>query len=134
MKKTNILFVSTVICAVCILSVAAQSDSTPTGITPARARSLVGAAVGLVSVIVGGLAWGRSVGYIGKGSGRAGAIVALVSGMIGIVLSVVHLAGSTGFGTGGGRAGAIVALVLSLIGAALGGFALSRSRDARSSH
>lgn len=49
-------------------------------------------------------------------------------GLIGMVLSVVHLAGSTGFGTGGGRAGAIVALVLAVIGIGLGGLALARSR------
>ena len=54
-------------------------------------------------------------------------------GLIGMVLSVVHLGTSTsGFGTGGGRAGAIVALVLALIGMSLGGLALARSRRSRS--
>jgi hypothetical protein len=70
---------------------------------------------------------------IGNGNGRAGAIVALVLGLIGMVLSVVHLGSSTGgFGTGSGRAGAIVALVLGLIGMNLGGLALARSRRSRS--
>ena len=95
------------------------------GTTPARARALVGAVVGLISLIIGGIALARS-GRVG--SGRTGAIVALVLGVLGLILSVVHLAGSTGFGTGGGRAGAIVALVLALIGTSLGGLALSRSR------
>ena len=59
--------------------------------------------------------------------------MALVLGLIGMVLSVVHLGSSTGgFGTGSGRAGAIVALVLGLIGMNLGGLALARSRRSRS--
>ena len=94
-------------------------------ITSGRARALVAAAVGLISLIIGGLALLRS-------AGRFGAIVALVLGLIGIILSVVHLTSYTGgFGTGGGRAGAIVALVLSLIGIGLGGFALARPRVSR---
>jgi hypothetical protein len=103
------------------------------GITNGRARAIVAAVVGLISLVVGGLALARSAGRIGAGNGRAGAIVALVLGLIGMVLSVVHLGSSTGgFGTGSGRAGAIVALVLGLIGMNLGGLALARSRRSRS--
>ena len=109
------------------------TDSTPVpiGITLGRARALVAVAVGLISLVVGGLARARS-GRIGAGNGRAGTIVALVLGLIGMVLSVVHLGSSStgGFGTGGGRAGAIVALAL--IGANLGGLALARSRRSHS--
>jgi hypothetical protein len=102
------------------------------GITKGRARALVAIVVGLISLVVGGLALARSSGRIGSGNGRAGAIVALVLGLIGMVLSVVHLGNSTGgFGTGSGRAGAIVALVLGLIGINLGGLALARSRRSR---
>src|SRR5215472_7575459 len=64
------------------------------GITNGRARALVAAVVGLISLVIGGLALARSAGRIGAGSGRAGAIVALVAlvlGLIGMVLSVVHL-------------------------------------------
>jgi hypothetical protein len=101
-------------------------------ITSGRARSLVAVAVGLISLVIGGLALMRSTRRIGTGSGRAGAIVALGLGLIGMVLSVVHLGRSTGgFGTGSGRAGAIVALVLGLIGVNLGGLALARSRRSR---
>jgi hypothetical protein len=101
------------------------------GITSGRARALVAVVVGLISLVVGGLALAGSAG-IGTGNGRAGAIVALVLGLIGMVLSVLHLAQSTGgFGTGSGRAGAIVALVLGLIGMNLGGLALARSRRSR---
>lgn len=91
-------------------------------VTSGRARAMVIAGVGLISLIIGGLALARA------GSGRAAAIVALVLGLIGVILSVVHLGGSTGFGTGGGRAGAIVGLVLGLIGTSLGGLAFARSR------
>ena len=102
------------------------------GITNGRAKAIVAAVVGLISLVVGGLALARSSGRIGAGNGRAGAIVALVLGLIGMVLSVVHLGNSTGgFGTGSGRAGAIVALVLGLIGMNLGGLALARSRRSR---
>jgi hypothetical protein len=105
------------------------------GITNGRARAIVAALVGLISLFVGGLALARSAGRIGTGNGRAAAIVALVLGLIGMVLSVVHLGSSTGgFGTGSGRAGAIVALVLGLIGMNLGGVALARSRRSRSTN
>jgi hypothetical protein len=103
------------------------------GITNGRARALVAALVGLISLVTGGLALARSAGRIGNGNGRTVAIVALVLGLLGMVLSVVHLGTSTGgFGTGSGRAGAIVALVLGLIGLNLGGLALARSRRSRS--
>jgi Family of unknown function (DUF6223) len=98
-------------------------------ITTGRAKALVAAVVGLISLIIGGLALARSAGRIGTGNARAGAIAALVVGLIGMVLSVVHLGTSTGgFGSGSGRAGAIVGLVLGLIGMNLGGLALARSR------
>jgi uncharacterized protein DUF6223 len=103
------------------------------GTTKGRARAIGAAVVGLISLVVGGLALARSAGRIGTGNGRAGAIVALMLGLIGMVLSVVHLGNSTGgFGTGSGRAGAIVALVLGLIGINLGGLALARSSRSRS--
>jgi hypothetical protein len=102
-------------------------------ITTGRARAIVAAVVGLISLVIGGLALARSAGRIGAGNGRAGAIVALALGLIGMVLSVAHLGSSTGgFGTGSGRAGAIVALALGLIGMNLGGLALARSRRSRS--
>ena len=98
------------------------ADAPAGAITSGRAQSLVAVAVGLISVVIGGVALRSSR----TGNGRASAILALVLGLISIALSVVHLANSTGFGTGGGRAGAIVALVLGLIGTILGGLARSR--------
>jgi hypothetical protein len=103
-------------------SVGATSDvdsPVPSGITPGRARSLVGAALGLISLILGWRAAGR------PGKGRSLAIAALVLGLICIILSIVHLVTTVGgLGTGGGKAGAIVALVLGLVGMILGGLAL----------
>ena len=97
------------------------------GITAGRAKSLAGGAVALISVIIGGLAIRRSKKQIGHG-GRTGAIVALVFGAIGVILSLLHLGTSAGavFGSGSGKAGAIVSLVLGLTGMVLGGRALSR--------
>ncbi len=88
---------------------------------------MVVAVVGLISLVIGGRALARSAGR----NGRTLAIVAVVLGLIGMVLSVVHLSGSTGFGNGGGRAGAIVALVLAFAGTSLGGLALARARRSR---
>jgi hypothetical protein len=101
-------------------------------ITTGRARAMVAAAVGLISVIIGGFALSRSRARTGGSNWRVSGILAVVPGLIGMVLSVMHLGTSTGgFGTGGGRAGAIVALVLSLIGINLGGLVLARSRRSR---
>lgn len=150
MKRNGILTGLIAACAVCVISITSYSQTSlrsnkPTAaiessidiysaslgfdikpaageITSGRARALVGAVMGLISLVVGGVAVARS-------SGRALAIAALLLGLIGMILSVVHLGTSTGgFGTGGGRAGAIVGLVLSLIGTSLGGLALARSR------
>lgn len=93
-------------------------------ITTQRARALLAVAVGLISAAIGAVAFVRS----GRGSGSVAAAIALVLGLIAAVLSVIHIAGSTGFGTGGGRAGAIVALVLALAGIVLAGVAFTRSR------
>jgi hypothetical protein len=93
------------------------------GITLGRAQSLVGLAVGLISVVVGMLAGAR----------RGRAIVALVLALIGIAFSGLHVATAGPIGTGSGRLGAIVALAVALIGAVLGGRVLARAnRDTRS--
>lgn len=101
-------------------------------LTAGRTRALVAAGVGLISLIIAGMALARSRQPSATGSARSMGIVALILGLLGIVLSVIHLGTSTGgFGTGSGRAGAIVALVLGLVGVNLGGLALARARRAR---
>jgi Family of unknown function (DUF6223) len=96
------------------------------GITPGRAATILPAMLGLLSITIGWLAHSRL--GIRYGSRRIKAIVALVAGLIGIVLSGIHLAQASGaFGTGSGRLGAIVALVLGIIGIALSGRILARN-------
>jgi hypothetical protein len=99
------------------------------------AASGIGTGSGRTGAIVAGVVGLISV-VIGRlalsrriGSGRTGAIIAIVAGLTGIILGVLHLARSSGgFGTGNGRAGAIVAIVVGLIGMILGRLALARSR------
>ena len=76
------------------LGFAADLTDGAIGITNGRARALVAAVVGLISLVVGGLALARSAGRIGIGNGRAGAIVALVLGLIGMNLGGLALARS----------------------------------------
>jgi hypothetical protein len=63
-------------------------------LTAGRARAIVAAVVGLISLVIGGQALARSTGRIGTGNGRAGAIVALVLGLIGMNLGGLALARS----------------------------------------
>jgi hypothetical protein len=98
------------------------------GITPGRAATILPALMGLSSVVIGWLALSRSADRMG--SRRFKAIVALILGLIGMILSGLHLVRATGdIGTGSGRLGAIVSLVLGLIGMILGGLALIRIRQ-----
>jgi hypothetical protein len=90
-----------------------------------RLGAIVAALVGLIGVVIGGLAL-RSARRIG--TGRSGAIVALVAGLIGMALGgLVVATADGGIGTGNGLGGGIVALVVGLIGMVLGGLALARS-------
>ncbi len=100
------------------------------GVTAGRARALLGAAAGLVSLVAGW--WARRVAKRG-GSGRTGAMAAVVFGLTGIILSLIHLTASAGavFGSGSGKAGAIVALVLSGTGLIFGWLALRRKGGMR---
>ncbi|OQP60968.1 hypothetical protein A3860_04375 [Niastella vici] len=92
-----------------------------------RLASIILGMVGFISLVIGRQALARSTGPIG--SRRPKAMAALLVGLTGVALSVLHLALSTGgFGTGSGKLGAIVALVLGLAGAVLGMIALVRSR------
>jgi hypothetical protein len=94
-----------------------------------RTVPTMAAVLGLISVVVGGLALARSAGRLGVGNGRAGAIAGLALGLISAVIGGLHTANSAGgFGTGNGLAGAVVALALGLVGMVLGGLALARSR------
>lgn len=93
-------------------------------ITAGRLLSIMTGVIGLTSIFIGRKALTHSAKRIGPAKSKA--VTGLVLGLIGIIVSIIHLSGSTGFGTGGGRAGAIVALVAGLIGTILSGLALSR--------
>ncbi|MEU8300540.1 DUF6223 family protein [Micromonospora sp. NPDC048909] len=96
-----------------------------------RLGASVAAVVGLIGVVIGGLALARPATRIGTANGRGGAVVALVAGLIGIVLGGLVVATSDGgIGTGNGRGGAFVALVVGVVGIVLGGLALARARRA----
>jgi hypothetical protein len=96
-------------------------------ITSARLATIVYFVVGLSGVIIGAWALASSARSIGRR--RPGAIVALVAGLVGMLLSGLHLASSTSMGTGSGRLGAIVSLVVGFIGMVLGGLAFVRVRQ-----
>ncbi|MGN9805630.1 DUF6223 family protein [Micromonospora sp. L32] len=97
-------------------------------LTAGRFWSLVAALLGLVGVVIGGLALARSAGRIGTGTGKGGAIVALAAGLAAAVIGGLVVAGADGGpGTGGGIVGGFVALVVGLIAMVLGGLGLARS-------
>jgi len=115
-----------------VLVAAQVSDSAATtihGATPRRLWATAVAVLGLGGVVMGGLALRRSVG---RGKGKKGAILALLSGLIAAVNGGLNLAVATGgLGSGNGVAGGAAALVLGLIAMALGGLALARSHRSR---
>lgn len=133
MFKNNRSYFSLFFCTVLTLVAAAQvwaqpPDPTSYGMTSGRLVTSSAALLGLIGVIVGGLAFFRPSGRFGTASGPFGAIIALAAGLIGAVVGGIKAATATGIGTGGGLAGAVVAVVLGLIAIALGGLALARSR------
>jgi hypothetical protein len=99
------------------------------GATPRRIWATASAVLGLVGVVIGGLALRTSVAHIGPGKGRKAAIVALVAGLIAAVNGGLNLAVATGgLGSGNGVVGGAAALVLGVISMALGWLALARAR------
>jgi hypothetical protein len=105
-----------VIAAVCLLWVTPASAAGGIGIGSGRLIPSVAALVGLMGVVLGGVALSRSAGRIGIAAGVAGLISVIVGG-----LHSVNSAG--GIGTGNG----LVAMVGGLISMVLGGLALARS-------
>jgi hypothetical protein len=98
------------------------------GLGSGRVVPTVAAAVGLVGVVLGGLALKRSA----KGVGRLGAAGAAVAGLISLSVGGLHAANSAGgVGTGNGLAGARVAIALGLIAVILGGVSWYRSHPCK---
>ncbi|MGH3389612.1 MAG: DUF6223 family protein [Actinomadura sp.] len=116
-----------------VTSAAAHTSAQPADVgaytlTFDRAWATAAALLALTGAVIGGLALARSIRRIGNG-GRNGAIVALASGLIAVVLGVLNLAVADGGpGTGNGVVGGAIALLLGLTAMVLGGLGLARSR------
>ncbi|MFF1417835.1 DUF6223 family protein [Streptomyces sp. NPDC058280] len=94
-----------------------------------RLGATTAAVLGLIGVVIAGLALARPTGRFGTDNGRLGANTALAAGLIAMALGGLVVATSDGsLGTGNGLGGAIVALIVGLIAMALGRRALARSR------
>lgn len=110
------------------LLTAAAATATGYEIGAGRTVPTIALGVGLVSVVLGGLALTRRTRF---GRGRGGTIAAAALGLIGVVAGGLHWANSAGgLGTGNGLAGAVGAVALGVIGVVLGGLALARARHA----
>jgi hypothetical protein len=110
--------------------VSEPAASTVYGLTLRRLWATASALLGLVGVVIGGLALVRPVSRFGTASGPLGAILALIVGLIAAVNGGLNLAVATGGpGTGNGVVGGAAAFVLGLISVATGGLALTRSRS-----
>jgi hypothetical protein len=96
-------------------------------LTADRVVATAAAVVALAAAIIGGLALLRPIGR----SRKRTSIVALVTGMAGIVVGGLVVATADGGpGTGNGIVGGYAALAFGLIGVVLGGLALTRTRAA----
>ncbi|MFM9904204.1 MAG: DUF6223 family protein [Pyrinomonadaceae bacterium] len=105
--------------------------TTVQGVTGRRVWATIAGLIGLLGVVVGGVALLRAVKKKAPGDGRKGAIVAVVAGLIAVLNGGLNLAVATGGpGTGNGVIGGAGALVLGLIAAGIGLLALARSRSA----
>lgn len=111
-----------------VAHVSEPATTTVYGMTPRRLWATTVAAVGLAGVVIGSVALVRTASSLGT-SGRLGAIVALVAGIVAAVNGGLNLAiAHGGPGTGNGVIGGAAALVLGTIAVALGGLALTRRR------
>jgi hypothetical protein len=98
------------------------------GLTVRRLWASIAAMLGLLGVIVGGLALTRRAGGLSTAPERL-AIVAFAAGLVAVINGGLNLAVATGGpGSGNGVVGAAAALVLGLIALTLGGLGLARRR------
>jgi peptidoglycan/LPS O-acetylase OafA/YrhL len=103
----------------------AQADTPAYALTAGRLWSLVAAAIGLIGVVMGGLARIRALG--GTKNQRRNAFLALLTGLAGSVIGgVVVVFADGGPGSGSGIVGGYLALVIGLLAIALGWLSLKR--------
>jgi Family of unknown function (DUF6223) len=115
-----------------ILMVANVSKSAPStvyGLTSKRQFALVALGLALLSVILGWRTFRKSGAHTSILHGKSWPVVAIVTGLIAVIGSVLNLATSNGGpGSGNGVLGSAQALVLGLTGMFLGGLAMVRFR------
>ncbi|PST81812.1 hypothetical protein C7T94_18260 [Pedobacter yulinensis] len=89
-----------------------------TGLTAGRSKSIAAGLLAVVSVVGGGMAKIRRRRTLAK--------IGLTTGLVAVLISLIHLSTSAGaaLGSGSGKAGAFIALVLGLIGSSLSGLVL----------
>jgi len=122
------MFAGLVHAVLVVAHVSEPATTTVYGLTPRRLWATTAAALALTGVVVGSLALVRPAGRLAT-SGRLGAIVALVAGLIAAVNGCLNLAVANGGpGTGNGVVGGAAAFVLGIIAVALGWLALTRRR------
>lgn len=110
-------------------NVSEPSATTVYGLTPRRLWATAVGLLALAGVVIGALALSRPASRFGTGTGRFGAILALVAGLIAALNGGLNLAiANGGPGAGNGVVGGAAALVLGLVALALGVLALARSR------
>jgi len=99
------------------------------GLTARRLWASIAALLGLLGVIVGGLALTRRAARLETAPDRLAIAVALVAGLIAIINGGLNVIVATGGpGTGNGVVGGAAALVLGLTALMLGGIGLARRR------
>ena len=124
-----VLFAALVHAVLVVAHLSNSAATTVQGLTPRRIWATAAMALGIAGVIAGSMALVREARRIGN-RGRKGAILALLTGALAVINGGLNLAVATGGpGSGNGVIGGAAAFVLGLIGTALGGLALSRSRN-----
>ena len=113
-----------------ILMVANVSKSAPStvyGLTSKRQFALVALGLALLSVILGWQTFRKSAAHTSILHGKSWPVVAIATGLIAVIGSLLNLATSNGGpGSGNGVLGSAQALVLGLTGMFLGGLAMVR--------
>lgn len=125
-----ILFGGLVYAVLVAAHVSEPGSITVYGLTARRLWATIAAMLGLLGVIVGGLALTRRAGRrLGTAPERLAIIVAFAAGLIAVINGGLNLAVATGGpGTGNGVVGGAAALVLGLTALTIGALGLARRR------
>jgi hypothetical protein len=117
------LFAGLVYAVLVAANVSEPAATTVYGLTPRRLWATTVALLGLVGVVIGGLALARPVNRFGIPCGRHGPMLALIAGLLAAVNGGLNLAlANGGPGTGNGVVGGAAAFVLGVIAVAIAGW------------